>query len=649
MCGISGFWRNSADQNIDWLKKTATNMANTLVHRGPDDSGTWVDQEVGLALSHRRLSIMDVSDNGHQPMISADGRFVITYNGEVYNFQELRQQLEKKGHFFKGHSDTEVMLAAFVQWGVEESVKQFNGMFAFAVWDRRDRLLWLTRDRIGEKPLFFGVQDGTFFFSSELKAIRAHPEFKPEIDHNVLASFLRFSYVPAPHSIYRGIKKLLPGHLLCLKSPTIKSSPQSYWSLKEVTLDGMQKPFDGSDEEAVDELEKLLKDTVRSRMISDVPLGAFLSGGIDSSTIVALMQAQSNRPVNTFTIGFHEQGFNEAVYAKKVAQHLGTNHTELYVTPQEAMNVIPKLPAMYDEPFADSSQIPTHLISVLAREYVTVSLSGDGGDELFGGYNRYFMADRYWGLLRKIPYFLRQWTARGISSIPVRFSNKIYSRIESFLPHIIKQSRPTEKLYKLGQILSHSSLQATYRRLVSVIYEPDNFIIKGGSPEILIDNVDIWHTFNENVTTMQYLDLMTYHPDDILVKVDRAAMEVSLETRLPYLDHEIVEFATSLPLSMRFRKGQGKWLLRQVLYRHVPENLIERPKMGFGVPIGDWIKGSMREWVEELVDKKKIEEEGYFNSQEVNKMWQQHLSGKFNRTHELWNILMFQAWLGKWK
>ncbi|MDP6180877.1 MAG: asparagine synthase (glutamine-hydrolyzing), partial [Desulfatiglandales bacterium] len=338
----------------------------------------WADPEVGVSFGHRRLSIIDVSDAGHQPMISVDGRYVITYNGEVYNFQELRQQLEKKGHFFKGHSDTEVMLAAFVQWGVEESVKQFNGMFAFAVWDRRDRLLWLTRDRIGEKPLFFGVQDDTLFFSSELKAIRAHPEFKPEIDRNVLASFLRFSYVPAPHSIYRGIKKLLPGHLLCLKSPTIKSSPQSYWSLKEVTLDGMQRPFDGSDVEAVDELEKLLKDSVRSRMISDVPLGAFLSGGIDSSTIVALMQAQSDRPVNTFTIGFHEQEFNEAVYAKKVAQHLGTNHTELYVTPQEAMNVIPKLPAMYDEPFADSSQIPTHLISALAREHVTVSLSGDG-------------------------------------------------------------------------------------------------------------------------------------------------------------------------------------------------------------------------------------------------------------------------------
>ena len=383
MCGIAGFWRNSADQSTDWLEETASAMADTLVHRGPDDSGTWVDQEVGLALGHRRLSIIDISDAGHQPMVSTDRRYVITYNGEVYNFQKLRQELGKKGHWFHGHSDTEVMLTAFVQWGVEASVKKFNGMFAFAVWDRRDRMLWLVRDRIGEKPLYFGVQNGTFFFASELKAIRAHPDFRPIIDCDALASFLRFSYVPAPNSIYKGIKKLFPGHLLCLKSPLSESKLQSYWSLEDVMRASEGDPFSGSEDEAVDELNKRLKKTVRSRMVSDVPLGAFLSGGIDSSTIVALMQSQSDRPVNTFTIGFHEQEFNEAVYAKKVAKHLGTNHNELYVSPQETMDVISNLPEMYDEPFADSSQIPTHLISVLARKHVTVSLSGDGGDELF--------------------------------------------------------------------------------------------------------------------------------------------------------------------------------------------------------------------------------------------------------------------------
>jgi asparagine synthase (glutamine-hydrolysing) len=407
----------------------------------------------------------------------------------------------------------------------------------------------------------------------------------------------------------------------------------------------MRRPFDGSDEEAVDELEKLLKDTIMSRMVSDVPLGAFLSGGIDSSTIVSLMQSQSERPINTFTMGFHEHDFNEAVHAKKVAQHLGTNHTELYVSPQEAMDVIPKLSLMYDEPFADSSQIPTHLISDLAKKHVTVSLSGDGGDELFGGYTRYFMAERYWDLIRKIPYFLRQWSAKSIGSIPFKHVDNFINRIESFLPHKIKLSHPTEKLYKLGQILSHSSLQSTYQRLVSVINEPDDFIIKGSPSETLIDNLDIWHTFDENVTTMQYIDLMTYHPDDILVKVDRAAMAVSLETRLPYLDHEIVKFATSLPLNKRFRNGQGKWLLRQVLYRYVPETLIERPKMGFGVPIGDWIKGPLRGWAEPLINQERLTREGYFNTQTVSDMWMQHISGGYNRTHELWNILMFQSWL----
>ena len=646
MCGIAGFWRNASDRSADWLEEIASKMANTLFHRGPDDSGTWVNEEAGVAFGHRRLSIIDTSDAGHQPMVSANGRYVIIYNGEVYNFKELRQQLEQLGHTFRGHSDTEIMLTSFIQWGVEASVKKFNGMFVFVVWDRRDRLLWLVRDRIGEKPLYYGVQNGTLFFASELKAIRAHPDFKPEIDRNALASFLRFSYVPAPYSIYKGIKKLLPGHILCIKSPADSTESQPYWSLDKVMLNGSNSYYTGSDEEAADELEKCLQKTVKSRMVSDVPLGAFLSGGIDSSTIVAIMQSQSERPINTFTIGFHEEEFNEAVHAKKVAQHLGTNHTELYVTSQEAMNVIPQLPSMYDEPFADSSQIPTHLISALARQHVTVAISGDGGDELFAGYNRYLIAEKLWKVAGRIPNALKNQTADLMAGISPESVERFYGKIEGILPQKMKVSLPTEKFYKLARALrATSSPLAIYKRIVSIVHTPEELVISGNELTTTIDNATPWQEIDDAVLTMVYLDLMTYHPDDILQKVDRAAMSVSLETRVPYLDHNLVEFIMSLPLEMKIRHGSSKWILRQVLYRHLPQELMERPKMGFAVPVGEWIRGPMKEWAEELIDNKRIEQERYFNAQAVVEMWQQHLSGKFNRTHELWNILMFQAWL----
>mgnify|MGYP001169517130 CR=1 FL=1 len=649
MCGIAGFWRDNSDQNTDWLEKTASTMANTLVHRGPDDSGTWVDREVGIAFGHRRLSIIDVSKAGHQPMVSADGRFVITFNGEVYNFQKLRKKLEKLGHRFRGHSDTEVMLASFIEWEVEGSLKRFNGMFAFALWDRRDRLLYLARDRIGEKPLYYGVQNGTFFFASELKAIWAHTEFRPIIDRDALASFLRFSYVPSPNSIYKGIKKLLPGHFLCLNSPLNESNSQPYWSLKEVMLESKKAPFSGSDKEAVDELERCLKKTVKSRMVSDVPLGAFLSGGIDSSTIVALMQSQSERPINTFSIGFHEQDFNEAVHAKKVAKHLGTNHTELYINPKEAMEVIPKLPEMYDEPFADSSQIPTHLISILTRQHVTVALTGDGGDELFAGYNRYLIAERLWKVAGRIPEALKNRTADFMAGISPESVERFYGKIEGILPRKMKVSLPTEKFYKLARVLrATSSSQAVYKRIVSIIHAPEELLTSGNELVTVLDDEALWQKIDNTVLTMLYLDLMTYHPDDILQKVDRAAMAVSLETRVPYLDHDLVEFIMSLPLEMKIRNGSSKWILRQVLYRHLPQKLMERPKMGFAIPVGEWIKGSMREWAEELIAQNRIEQENYFNTQAVGEMWQQHLSGRFNRTHELWNILMFQSWLGNY-
>jgi len=649
MCGIAGFWKNASGRSVDKLEGIVSTMAKTLVHRGPDDSGAWSDPDAGIALGHRRLSIIDVSKAGHQPMLSADGRFVITYNGEVYNFQELRQELGKKSHRFNGHSDTEVMLAAIVQWGVEDSVKKFNGMFAFAVWDRRDRLLWLIRDRIGEKPLYYGVQNGTLFFASELKAIRAHPDFKPTINRDALASFLRFSYVPAPHCIYKGIKKLLPGHFLCLKSPFDPPESQPYWSLGNMIQIGSDKPFNGSEDGAVDELEMRLKETVKSRMVSDVPLGAFLSGGIDSSTIVALMQSQSERSVNTFTIGFQEDEFNEAVYAKKIANHLGTNHTELYVSPQEALDVIPKLPEMYDEPFADSSQIPTHLISKLARQHVTVALSGDGGDELFAGYNRYLIAKRLWKVAGRIPNVLKNRAADLLAGISPESVERFYGKIEGILPQKIKVSLPTEKFYKLARVLRATSTpQAVYKRIVSIIHSPEEILADGSELPNLLDAVFPWEEIDNSVMTMVYLDLMTYHPDDILQKVDRASMNVSLETRVPYLDYKLVEFIMSLPLKMKIRNGSSKWVLRQVLYKHVPRQLVDRPKMGFAVPVGDWIKGSLREWSEHMLGNERIEEEGYFNAQEIDEMWQGHLSGRYNRTHELWNILMFQSWLEKY-
>ena len=645
MCGIAGFWRYSANQRADWLEKTALSMANTLVHRGPDDSGVWSDPDAGIAFGHRRLSIIDVSDHGHQPMLSSDGRYVIIYNGEVYNFQEIRQQLGKLGHRFRGHSDTEVMLASFVEWGVGPSLERFNGMFAFALWDRRDRHLWLARDRIGEKPLYYGVQNGILFFASELKAIRAHPDFIPEIDRDALVSYLRFSYVPAPHSIYKSIKKLLPGHLLCIKSPTSEDASQTYWFLEDAYQSGIREPFHGSDDEAADELESKLKQTVKSRMISDVPLGAFLSGGIDSSTIVALMQSQSDRSVNTFTIGFHEQKFNEAVYAKKVAQHLGTNHTELYVSPQDAMDVIPKLPQMYDEPFADSSQIPTHLISALAREHVTVVLSGDGGDELFAGYNRYIQAKKHWKSIRAVPNNVRKLMSLSMMSVPSNIIETLYKRFEFLFPPRSRISLPSEKFRKAAHVIAMTGLHEVYKRLVSIIYMPEDYARHDTESTSLLDNTELWNHSRDFVSTMQKLDLLTYLPDDLMAKVDRASMAVSLETRVPFLDHNIVEFVMKLPLELKLHNGVSKRLLRQVLYRYVPEELIERPKMGFSVPIGEWMRDPLQDWAYSLIDFNRLKNEGYFRPEPVLKMWNEHSSGRSNWGHQLWNLLMFQSWL----
>jgi asparagine synthase (glutamine-hydrolysing) len=649
MCGITGFWDAARHRNADEMQAIAQHMSNALIHRGPDDGGSWVDADVGIALGHRRLAIVDLSPEGHQPMISADGLYVIVFNGEIYNFLELRGELKRLGHHFRGHSDTEVMLAAFSQWGLDEAIKRFNGMFAFALWNRKQRILHLGRDRLGEKPLYYGWVGQTFLFGSELKALKAHPDFQPEINRDALTLFLRHNYISAPYSIYQGIYKLPPGTVLTWDGVDTHPTPVPYWTAKEAAELGVAEPFTGSESEAVAQLEALLQEAVGLRMVADVPLGAFLSGGIDSSTVVALMQAQSSQPVKTFTIGFYENAYNEAQHAKAVAQHLGTDHTELYVTPQEALAVIPKLPILYDEPFSDASQVPTFLVSQLARAHVTVSLSGDGGDELFAGYNRYFWGRRIWQKIGWMPPTLRQPAARALTSLSPQTWDRGFAHFSTLLPAKLKQSPPGYKLHKLAEILAVPNPETMYTKLVSHWKEPETLVLGAKEPLTVLSDRQCWAQLPDFTQRMMYLDTVTYLPDDILVKVDRASMGVSLEARVPLLDHRVVEFACRVPLSMKIRNGQGKRLLRQVLYKYVPKNLIERPKMGFGIPIDSWLRGPLRDWAEALLDKGRLHEEGFFNSQPIRQKWAEHLSGDRDWQYYLWDVLMFQAWLHKTK
>lgn len=645
MCGITGFWNLSQNLNADQLQAIAQRMSDTLIHRGPDDSGVWVDAEVGIALGHRRLAIVDLSPEGHQPMVSADNRYIIAFNGEIYNFLELRRELIQLGHKFRGHSDTEVMLASFSQWGLQRAIARFNGMFAFALWDRQQRVLHLGRDRLGEKPLYYGFCGQTFLFGSELKALKAYPDFQTEINRDTLALFLRHSCVPAPYSIYKGIYKLPPGTVLTLNGTETYPTPITYWSAKEAAESGVANAFTGSEPEAAAQLEALLSDAVRMRMVADVPLGAFLSGGVDSSTIVALMQAQSSQPVKTFTIGFYEDAYNEAQYAKAVAQHLGTDHTELYVTPAEAMAVIPKLPTLYDEPFSDASQVPTFLVSQLARQQVTVSLSGDGGDELLAGYNRYFWGRRIWQKIGWIPPTLRQTAALALTSVSPQAWDRSFASFSALLPAKWKESDPGYKLHKLAEILAVPDPEAMYKGLVSHWKEPEALAIGGSEPPTTLSSRQRWARVPSFTERMIYLDTVTYLPDDILVKVDRASMGVSLEGRIPFLDHRVVEFAWRVPLSMKIRNGQGKWLLRQILYKYVPKNLVERPKTGFGIPIDSWLREPLRDWAEALLDEQRLRKEGFFNPQPIRQKWAEHLSEHRNWQYYLWDVLIFQAWL----
>ncbi len=645
MCGFAGYWGSQfSSAEAQHVLQT---MGEAIAHRGPDDSGAWFTLHNRLGFSHRRLSIVDLSPAGHQPMQSASQRFVIAFNGEVYNHLQLRKTLETDRTInWRGHSDTETLLACFEQWGIQQTLKQAIGMFAFAVWDSVEQSLTLTRDRLGEKPLYYGWQQGVLLFGSELKALRQHPAFCAPIQRNALALYLRHNYIPAPYTIYQGIDKLQPGTLITFDQQDPKGRTEIYWSASEVALAGRQQPFTGTAEKAVTALDDLLRDAIGQQMVADVSLGAFLSGGVDSSTVVALMQSQSTRPVKTFSIGFNEAQYNEAEHAKAVAKHLGTDHTELYVTPEDCLAVIPKLGAMYDEPFADSSQIPTYLVSQLAKSQVTVSLSGDAGDDLFAGYNRYSIANKVWSKVEKLPALLRRTVASGLTSVSPSTWNSLYEPLTRFAPD--KAIRNIgDKLHKGAGVLHCQSIEDVYLNLVSHWDKPEQMVLNSVEPMTRLTDPAMRQLLKNPIEQMMLLDQISYLPDDILVKVDRAGMAVSLEGRVPFLDHRVVEFAWQLPLEYKLRDGQTKWCLRQVLYKHVPKSLIERPKMGFGVPIDSWLRGPLREWASDLLDPATLKQQGFFDEVAVQKMWMEHLSGKLNWQYHLWDILMFQAWLAE--
>jgi asparagine synthase (glutamine-hydrolysing) len=630
MCGIAGYL-NSQNNNSNIIEA----MTQKLESRGPDDHGAWLSEDGNIVLGHRRLSILDLSAGGHQPMVSISGRYVIVFNGEIYNFAILRIELEKLGYKFRGHSDTEVMLGAIDEWGIIEAVKKFNGMFAFALWDKKSRLLHLVRDRIGIKPLYYGWCGKTFLFGSELKALKVHPEFNADISRQSLSLFLQYNYVPVPYSIYSGIYKLLPGTILTIdeKKGDFLPEPSPYWSAKDIV---QQDRLKLSEQEAVDGLEGLLLDSVKLRMVADVPLGCFLSGGVDSSLVAALMQSQSNKPIKTFSIGFFEDQYNEAQYAKKVAEHLNTDHTELYVSPGDAIEVIPKLPYLYDEPFADSSQIPTFLVSQLARQNVTVSLSGDGGDELFAGYNRYYWGDNIWRKIRLLPFGVRKSLAYILRKVPPGYWDKILFN---------KFHLAGDKMHKLAGILTLKTPDSLYQRLISLDQNSFDLVKNENLNNAAVDLYSKEGIEGSFVERMMYWDMMHYLPDDILTKVDRASMGVSLEARVPLLDHRVVEYAWQLPLPYKIHKDQSKWVLRQVLYKHVPSSLIDRPKMGFGVPIDSWLRSPLKDWAENLLNEQRLEQEEFLNPKPIRQKWNEHLSGKRNWQHQLWAVLMFQSWL----
>jgi asparagine synthase (glutamine-hydrolysing) len=649
MCGLAGLWRTER-RTADALRADAERMIAPITHRGPDDEGVWLDAPSGVALGFRRLAIVDLSPLGHQPMASPSARFTMVFNGEVYNAVLLSRELERHGFRFRGHSDTEVMLAAFEQWGVAAAIERFVGMFALVVWDARDRALHLVRDRLGKKPLFVWRGPGIVAFASELKSLMALPEFPREIDAAALSSYLRFFYVPAPQSIFRGTRKVLPGSILTISDPSAPlPADVSYWSAREAQRRGEQDLFTGDDADVVDETERLLREATALRMgHSDVPVGAFLSGGIDSTAVVALMQSMATRPVKTYTIGFAEDEYDEARHAEPVAHHLGTDHTTLVLTPGESQAVVPSLAEMFDEPFADISQIPTYLVSRLARRDVTVALSGDGGDEVFGGYNRYVWGDRLYRGFAGVPRSARRLLGRGLRSVPPRRWDSAFAAVSGVLPERLRYRLAGEKLHKVGALMATDTAAEFYGSLVAAWREPEavagRYAHASGTFEAVMDADGPEHLIDRMMLT----DLLTYLPDNNLAKVDRASMAVSLEVRVPILDHRVVEWALRLPLRAKIRNGETKWALRQVLSRYVPRAMVEREKMGFDVPIGTWLRGPLRPWAADLLESARLGDDGLLRATEVRRVWREHLAGRANHGRGLWVVLMLLAWRARW-
>lgn len=652
MCGLTGFWQpRSAPFDCSEANAIAVTMASKIANRGPDDFGVWSDSTNAVTLAHRRLSILDLSSAGHQPMVSSSARYAIVFNGEIYNHLALRKELNilDVSLDWRGQSDTETLLAGFEVWGLEKTLERCVGMFSIALWDSTERCLHLVRDRMGEKPLYYGWAGSALVFGSQLKALRAHPSWKGEIDRDALTLLFRHNYIPAPYSIYKNVWKLTPGTILTIRLQDVNEHhlpvPEPYWSVRTEAERGRAAPFVGSDAEALAELERRSNEAIRLQQLADVPLGAFLSGGIDSSVVVALMQTQNTCPIRTFTIGFSEKDYNEAEFAFAVARHLRTEHTELYVTPEQVRGVIPLLPTIYDEPFSDSSQIPTFLVSQMARRHVTVSLSGDGGDELFGGYNRYFLGRNLRRKLNQIPLGVRRAIASSVMALPPALLDALLRPLGSLIPQF-KVSQPSDKAYKALEVLALARDTDVYRRLVSHWDDPENLVIGGREPPTALDQLlgrrESEETYEQWMMTT---DMQTYLPDDILVKLDRASMAVSLESRVPFLDHRLVEFSLALPLHMKIRDGQGKWLLRQMLYKYVPRELIERPKTGFGIPIDSWLRGPLKEWAEELLDEARLRREGFLHPDPIRQKWNEHVAGARNWQYYLWDVLMFQAWL----